>query len=249
MNNLFCFIPTKSRLDTNTYKLFDAVGIKVYHFIEPQEFNKYQIPNKINIGEDDKGITFVRNFMLNYAKNMNLEWVIFCDDDVKNFGYFCQKTKKTITSGASIWLDILEKVKILPFEMVGINYCQYAWLEKAIYSINKKFAEVCVLINCKKINWEYNNNYNLKEDRDFQLQTIKNGNGVLRFNFYWFQCPAVGTNKGGLHDMYKANKDKEGAVNIVKKYHPFAKLQKKGDRIDAKIDISGFAKSFNKLVK
>lgn len=247
MSNVFCFIPTKKRIDTNTYKLFDYVGIKVYHFIEPQEFDIYQVPNKINIGENNKGITFVRNFMLKYAKNMNLEWVIFCDDDVKNFGYFCQKTKKTITTGASIWLDILEKAKTLPFEMIGINYCQYAWAEKTTYSINKKFAEVCILINIKKINWQYNDN--LKEDRDFQLQTIKKGSGVLRFNYYWFQCPAVGTNKGGLQDMYKAKKDTEWAVNIVKKYHPFAKLQKKGDRIDAKIDISKFAKSLNKLVK
>ena len=247
MNNLICFIPTKSRIDTNTYKLFDSVGIKVYHFIEPQEFNIYQVPNKINIGENNKGITFVRNFMLNYAKSINLEWVIFCDDDVKKFGYFCQKTKKTITTNASIWLNILEKAKTLPFEMIGINYCQYAWVEKTTYSINKKFAAVCILINIKKINWEYNDN--LKEDRDFQLQTIKRGNGVLRFNYYWFQCPDLGTNKGGLQDMYKAKKDTEWAVNIVKKYHPFAKLQKKGDRIDAKIDISGFAKSLNKLVK
>jgi hypothetical protein len=247
MNNITCFIPSKNRFDTNTYKLFESVNIKCYHFIEPQDFDKYQVPNKVNIEENDKGITFVRNFMLNYAKNMNLEWVIFCDDDVKNFGYFRQETKKTITTNASIWLEILNKVKSLPFELVGINYCQYAWVEKTVYSINKKFAEVCILVNVKKINWKYNDN--LKEDRDFQLETIKKGNGVLRFNHYWFQCPAVGTNKGGLHDMYKSKKDTEWAANIVKKYHPFAKLQKKGDRIDAKIDISGFAKSLNKLVK
>ena len=87
MNNLVCFIPTKSRINTSTYKLFELAGIKVYHFIEPAEFNSYQVPNKVNIEKNDKGITYVRNFMLSYAKNMNLEWVIFCDDDVKNFGY------------------------------------------------------------------------------------------------------------------------------------------------------------------
>lgn len=247
MNNLVCFIPTKSRINTSTYKLFELAGIKVYHFIEPAEFNSYQVPNKVNIEKNDKGITYVRNFMLSYAKNMNLEWVIFCDDDVKNFGYFCRQTKKTITKDPSIWIDILEKIKTLPFEMVGINYCQYAWLENNTYAINKNFVEVCLLMNIKKIHWQYNDN--LKEDRDFQLQTIKNGNGVLRFNHYWFNCPAVGTNYGGLHDLYKQKKDTEWAINLVKKYHPFAKLQNKGDRTDAKIDISGFAKSLNKIVK
>jgi ATP phosphoribosyltransferase len=36
---MICFIPTKGRLNTKTYKLFEAVGIEVYHFIEPQEID------------------------------------------------------------------------------------------------------------------------------------------------------------------------------------------------------------------
>ena len=32
---MICFIPTKGRLNTKTYKLFQDVGIEVKHFIEP----------------------------------------------------------------------------------------------------------------------------------------------------------------------------------------------------------------------
>lgn len=46
---MICYIPTKGRLNTNTYKLFEKVGIDVYHFIEPQEVDKYNVPNKISI--------------------------------------------------------------------------------------------------------------------------------------------------------------------------------------------------------
>lgn len=241
---MICFIPTKGRLKTKTYKLFEEANIPVYHFIEPQEYDLYDVPNKININKNNQGVTYVRNFMLNYAKKNNFEWVVFCDDDVISFGIY---NGKTIKKTASIWFDILERAKKLPFELIGINYTQHAWHEKKAYSINSKFAEVCVLMNVQKINWEYKEN--TKEDRDFQLQTIKNGYGVLRFNHYWFSCPNVGSNQGGLFDLYQSKKDIEWSKNIVKSWHPFAKLVKKKNRIDAKIDIKGYAKSLNKEVK
>ena len=210
---MICFIPTKGRLNTKTYKLFQDVGIEVKHFIEPQEIEKYQVPNKISILENDKGIGYVRNFMLNYARQNNYDWVLICDDDVTSFGIY---SGKTIKQDASIWFNILEKAKKLPFEVVGINYRQYAWNEKTSYSINKKSAEVCVLMNVSKIKWNYRPEFNLKEDRDFALQTIKNGHGVLRFNHFWFSCPDVGLNIGGLQNEYKAKKDEESAKKCVR---------------------------------
>jgi len=239
-----CYIPTKGRTGTKTYKLFEEVGIKTYHFVEPQEITNYDVPNKIDILENDKGVTYVRNFMLNFAREKNHDWIIICDDDVTSFGIY---NGKTIKKDASIWFDIFKKAKQLPFELIGINYTQHAWHEKTSYSINKKFAEVCVLMNIKKIKWKYTDN--TKEDRDFQLQTIKNGNGVLRFNHYWFSCPDVGTNLGGLYDLYKQKKDKIWAENLVKKWKPFAKIIRKKNRIDAKINLKEFAKSLNKIIK
>lgn len=243
---MICFIPTKGRLNTKTYKLFQEVGIEVKHFIEPQEINKYQVPNKVSILENDRGIGYVRNFMLNYARENNYEWVLICDDDVTSFGVY---NGKTIKQDASIWLTILEKAKKLPFELIGINYTQHAWHEKTSYSINKKFAEVCVLMNVSKIKWNYRPEFNLKEDRDFALQTIKNGNGILRFNHFWFSCPDVGSNAGGLQNEYKAKKDEESALKMCKEWNPFITLKKKSERIDMKTDIKGLAIYYKKAVK
>lgn len=243
---MICLIPTKGRPSTKTYKLFQEVGIKVYHFIEPQEMDSYDVPNKISIKENNKGIGYVRNFMLEFARYNNFDWVLICDDDVTSFGIY---NGKTVKKDASIWLDILDKAKKLPFEIIGINYTQHAWHEKTNYSINKKFAEVCVLMNVKKIHWNYRSEFNLKEDRDFALQTIKNGNGILRFNRYWFSCPDVGSNIGGLQNEYKAKKDEESAKKMCIEWHPFVTLKKKGVRIDMKTDIKGLATYHKKVVK
>ena len=80
------------------------------------------------------------------------------------------------------------------------------------------------------------------------METIKSGYGVLRFNHYWFRCPDVGTNKGGLFDLYKEKRDRLWAETLVKKWFPYAKVVIKNNRVDAKIDVKGFAKSLNKTV-
>jgi len=243
---MICFIPTKGRTTTKTYKLFEQVGIEVRHFIEPQEMENYNVPNKVSILENNKGIGYVRNFMLEYAKTNNLEWVLVCDDDVTAFGIY---NGKTVKKDASIWFEILDKAKKLPFEMIGINYTQHAWHEKTNYSVNKKFAEVCVLMNVKKIHWSYRPQFNLKEDRDFALQTIKNGNGILRFNHFWFSCPDVGSNAGGLQSEYKLKKDEESAKKMCYEWHPFVTLKSKGERLDMKTDIKALATHYKKIVK
>ena len=239
-------IPTKGRPQTKTYKLFEDVGIKVFHFVEPQEYDMYDVPNKVNIEKNNLGIGYVRNFMLSWARENKQDWIIMCDDDVTGFGVY---NGKTVKKDASIWKDIHAKAKSLPFELIGINYTQHAWHEKTSYSINRKFAEVCVLINVNKIHWEYRPEFNLKEDRDFALQTIQRGHGILRFNHYWFACPDVGTNKGGLQDEYKAKKDEASAQKMAAEWHPFVTLQKKGTRIDMKTDIKALAIHYKRQVK
>jgi len=239
-------IPTKNRVNTKTYKLFQEAGIDVYHFIEPDEIEKYKVPNKINIQKNNMGISYVRNFILDWSKQNNQEWIIVCDDDVDHFGEY---NNGNIKRTATIWKEILNKVKFLPFEIVGINYRQLAWTAKEKYSINSKFVEVCILINIQKINWSYRGSFNLKEDRDFLLQCIKFGNGVLRFNKYFYNSPNIGSNKGGLYDLYQEKKDQESAIKMCKEWSPFVTLIKKSGRVDIKTDIKSLALHYKKNVK
>ena len=166
-----------------------------------------------------------------------------CDDDVRHFGIY---NGKSIKKDANIWHEIFEKAKQLPFEIVGIQYRQHAWHEKKPYSINKSFVEVCVLINAKKCKWRYE--IDLKEDRDFVMQTIKRGNGIVKLNRYFYDAPVVGTNAGGLQEQYRLKKDAIAAEKLAKKWHPFSKMVKKNERIDTKIDIAAFATYHGKKV-
>jgi len=242
---MICFIPTKGRINTTTYKLFEQVNIDVKHFIEPNEFDLYNVPNKVNIQQNNKGISFVRNFMLNYARENNYKWVIFCDDDINCF--YRYENGKNVKISASFWHTIKGKANDLPFELYGINNKQLIWTSKNDYTINKKSVEACVLMNTKKIKWEYENN--TKEDKDFALKTIKYGNGIVKFLKIGFSTPIVGSNKGGLHEDYKQNNDYKWAMSLYKNWRPFTKLYKNNKKVDVKIDFKKFANSLNKIVK
>lgn len=243
---MICFIPTKGRPQTKTYKLFQEAGIDVKHFVEPQDFELYNVPNKISILYDNKGIAYVPNFMLQYAKDNGHQWIIMCDDDVTDFGEAIGS--KCVTTSAKVWNKVYAKASKLPFEIYGLNYRQHAWHEKTQYSINKSFVEVCVLINTSSIQLNYRSEFNLKEDRDFILQCIKLGNGVVRFNKLFYNTPALGKD-GGLYEEYKAKKDEESAKKMCYEWHPYASLVNKEGRIDAKIDVKGLAKHYNKTIK
>lgn len=250
---MICYIPTKNRVNTKTYQLFQKAGIEVLHFVEPQEvleYNQAKVPNIIILDLNNQGIVYVRNFMLEYARRHNHEWVIICDDDVTAFG-IAIKTK-TITQDANIWHEILNKAKLLPFEIYGLGYCQHAWKDRNEYTINRSFVEVCVLLHISAIHWNYREQFAMKEDRDFALQTIKYGNGIVKFTRKWHRCPEVGTNSGGLQSQYQAKKDEECVNKMVKEWYPFIGVKLKGDKKDRKdidVDIKAFAKYYKRIVK
>ena len=242
---MICFIPSKARPQTNTYKLFEDVGIGVKHFVEPQDIGFYNVPNVVDIEKNDMGISYVRNFMLEYAKKNNHDWIIVCDDDISAFYEYVDG--KNIKRDAAIWNDIHNRAKQLPFEIHGINNQQLIWTAKQKYAINKNSVEACVLMNVAKIDWDYDKD--TKEDKDFVMKTIQNGHGVVKYLTLGFATPPVGSNKGGLHEKYAVNRDYKWAVKMAKKWHPFAKVYKTPKKIDVRINYKEFAKSLNKVVR
>ena len=241
---MICYIPSKGRPSTKTYNLFQSAGIDVRHFLEPSEIELYDVPGKVDIRKDDGGIAYVRNFMLEYAKEQGHEWVIMCDDDITGFGKYEAKTK--LKTDASIWLEIFEKVSDLPYELVGMNYVQHAWYHQMDLCVNSKFAEVCVLMHIPSIHWRYRTEFDTKEDRDFVMQGIRDGAGVLRFNRYFFSCPSIGTNAGGLRYMYKEKRDEMAVHSMCEEWAPYVTTKCKKDRLDLKADLKALALHYGK---
>lgn len=245
------FIPSKGRPNTKTHKLFSPEYFKVYHFVEPQEIRAYKdagIKDIINILKNDQGIGYVRNYILHYAKENNCNYVIVCDDDITDFGVAINN--KCVTTDAHVvFNDIFAKIQNMPFEIIGINYRQYAWSETKKYSINKKFVEVCVILNIPKIKWNYREQFNLKEDRDFVMQCVKFGNGALKFNTYFYNAPDVGKKPGGLQSEYQQKKDTISAQKMCTEWGKYAELVNKNERVDVKLNLEQLAKDYNKIVK
>lgn len=242
-------IPTKGRPTTKTYRLLGDIPFT--HFVEPQDEPLYRaenVPNLQVIPDNDKGITFVRNYILDWAMVAGHKWLWIMDDDVTGFG--TAKAGKTIKGDHTVLTDFHTVASKLKFPVNGLNYCQYAWsysTKKSRYVINKRPPEVCTLLYLPKISWRYRPDR--KEDRDFALQAIKHSDGIMLDTHAWFNCPGVGTNAGGLQSLYQQKRDTIWAQKLVRDWAPYATLNKKKDRIDAKIDFSGYAKSLGKTVR
>jgi len=247
------FIPSKGRPSTKTHTLLDPKQFKVYHIVEPQDYAAYaaaNLPNIIQLPENNQGIAYVRNFTIEHGKSLGVQWLWVIDDDVSGFG--TAKAGKTIKGTSQVLTDFYQRVEQYRFPLNGINYCQYAWsysTGKNRFSINKKTAEVCTLMYLPKISWQYRARLNLKEDRDFCMQAIKHSDGIIIDTHSWFACPGVGTNAGGLQSLYQQQRDHEAAAKLAAEWAPYTKLIKKKDRVDCKLDIPSYAKSLGRIVK
>lgn len=242
-------IPTKGRPATTTYKLLGDIPFT--HFVEPQDMAAYKaakVPNLQEIPDNDKGITFVRNYILDWGHVCGHKWLWIMDDDINGFGV--AKAGKTIKGNHNVLKQFHKAVEQFKFPVNGLNYCQYAWsysTKKQRFAINKRPPEVCALLYLPKITWRYR--ADRKEDRDFTMLAIQHSDGVIVDLHAWFNCPGVGTNAGGLQHLYQQKRDAVWAQRLVNDWAPFAKLIKKKDRVDAKLDISGYAKHMKRVVR
>lgn len=219
-------IPSKGRPDTTVYKIFEKLGYEVYLFLEPQDFDKYNVTcKKINIGKDNQGIAFVRNYIVKFAKKNNFEWICMCDDDVRFFGkailHTTGKYKGKYNRGRKddYVKEALDKTLDMHNTIFALNYRKSTiQVKKPHLNINSTSAEVVIWFRPQEIKAYYDKNVNLKEDRDFIIQNRKNGLNVVRLNRYFFSTPNIGTNDGGLKDEYKLRKDEESAIKMLKKW-------------------------------
>lgn len=224
--------------------MFEAAGFDVYHFIEPQDYDIYQKANKVNIQRNDAGVFYVRQYILNWAKQNSHEWVLMCDDDITDFGIVINS--KCVSKDANIFHIILDKAKKLPFSVYGISFRQYAWSEKKAIAINSKVFTAVTLLHVPKITWSYRQY--LKEDIMFLFDSIINSNGCMKFNHFFFNTPPVGSNKGGCYDDYQNKKDIQAFNYILNEFKGYTKVITKKNGLDIRWDFKGFAKKYKRKI-
>jgi hypothetical protein len=205
-NNIF--IPSKGRSNKCiTADFFNKHLWSVNLVVEPQDWYAYHkeyegFHNIIVLPENDMGITYVRNYIKKYAIDKisaNFYWMI--DDDVKFNQVVNQKIKPV--DNLNFLDELISSDESKKFAQIGFEYQQFAWSADKLYTENS-YCDVAVAINLDKTSliW-YDENVQLKEDRDFTMECLYRGHKTRRYNNFCISCPANGSNDGGLKPIYR----------------------------------------------
>jgi hypothetical protein len=244
MKELFpIYVPSKGRPDSFTMQLLEKHLIPYTAVLEPQDgfayraFSPKYCVQEI-LPENDKGIAYVRNYILNLTRGFGHKWFWMLDDDIK--GFFLTRDGKTVKSDPKEVLLEAQRVFTNIGKYLGqgaLEYQQFAWSAKKDHVLNS-YCDVAVCINVENTQWVgYRPEMELKEDRDFTLQILKAGFLTARASKCSFSAPKNGSNKGGLYDAYRSNREAAASQRMVKEWPKVCTLNTKKDgRPDVKIN-------------
>lgn len=197
-------------------------------FVEPQDESSYRaaIGGKaeiINIGQDDQGLVFVRQFI---AELLRDEIVLMLDDDVDAI-YERKGGKLKPVTDSSDFLAYLEKSLVEKnLGQAGISYRPSNWLFTGEWKYFYR-AWAIKLINFpqlteKNVHFETEvGEAGLFEDYALCLAMYRAGIPFATTYRYAFSCAAkMGTNAGGLQKFRNPAKSREEAFRLQKKYGP-----------------------------
>lgn len=230
------FIPTKNRLNKEkTYEILTNLGLSPRLVIEPQEVEQAKKLgfNFISLPDNNRGITYSRNYILDYCQKNNIEKAVMMDDDIIQFRrVIAGKGYKDNTC----FLDALEYFKEV--NMCGsMQYGQFAWAQKKHIKFNT-YLEVIFFLYMPDIgNTRFEED--TIEDRDFTLQLLLNRRvDTFSLQHYGFQVPSIGTNKGGIASDSRAKKQEEWSYKMQKKWGPdiIKIVTKKNGYVDVRIN-------------
>lgn len=241
------FIPSRGRSDTATIpRVFDAEGIPYTLVVEPHEYDAYaqRFPaaDVLRLPESDRGVWYVRQFILEYCRENNIDWYWQFDDNIKRFvgaGKPCTATE------ALAYAEQLVK-EYANLAMVSFDYQQYAFRQRVEYSVNRRAA--CAVLTWSGPGGDYIP-IDPKEDVDFQLQRLAAGMSTILIHRYAMEKPPMGCGgKGGCHDMYASGKHVESAKRMLEKW-PHTSPVEKPRGLDVRVDWAAFPNTLRPFLK
>lgn len=231
------FVPSKGRPNPKILNLIPEAVLVV----EPQDLESYKNANPgrliISLDKNDQGISYVRQFILTYARLNNIPSFWQIDDDVSVL--YENVNGKTTKSCPYYVLQEAEQNFIEWNTALGaLEYSQYCW-GKITSSYSVGYCDVAVFFrtdSLKNINYR---KIGMKEDRDFAMQTVASGLPVTRIKKFGFFCPKNGSNSGGLKPLYDlTNPEIDACKKVVSLWSErYCYIKIKNDlRIDLKIN-------------
>lgn len=239
------FIPSKGRADIASSALAISgpstvtPAIPFTLVIEPQDEKSYRmnhpLANILILPKSNQGVTYARQFILDYARSNGFQKYWQIDDNIKEWrvkvdGVLHQVSPLYVM--AMIEQAVEEDTKIA---IAGPDYQQLAGLNNKDYSVNT--SVYCCVLTRSDTGINYRPETEMKEDVDFCLQHLSKGFKTTLFHKFTIKKPAVGgSHKGGLTDKYKSGLDALASEKLCKLWPGIATLTKKGNRVDAKIN-------------
>ena len=241
---MIVYIPSKGRSKIKNWEKIKEAGFNFVVAVEPQDEQDYRsagTQNLIVMDRNDAGLAYCRNYALDWCRRNGHDWMWMVDDDVTGYGGI-DSNGKTVKMSSSVLGIVYEKLKQFKFPVGGISYRQFCWGKLPSYRINRQSPDVCTLIYLPKIKWRYNESLTTKIDRDFFLKSIKYSDGMITLPRYCFSTPKMGSNVGGLHDIYAQKKYVEDASRMISYWgSEYITLARKNGKLDIDIDWKGFA--------
>lgn len=175
-------IPSKGRPDFLAKKIFSDPIV----FVEPQDEKAYAAANPeieiVNIGENNKGISYVRNKIIEY---MGEELYCMADDDITAIYKKADDNFLKVTNTEYLLEDmetLLKDEKYLV--MLGLCSKAFAWCQQKPVTFNSKVLNIAFINGRKLYPLRYDENITHGEDVDMCLQVIRSGRSTAVYNFY-----------------------------------------------------------------
>ncbi len=232
-------VPSKGRPHGNTMKLLAESAVAYTCVVEPQDAESYAAAGHPieRLDADDRGIAYVRNRIRTRAITTGAPiWML--DDDLQ--GFFRREGRKMHKTTAAAALGATqEQLDAVPWDLAALDYQQFAWSATRPLVFGG-YADCVVALNGRSLPpmVRYTAELKLKEDRDFAMQVMAGGGAVVRTTMQAFSVPQLGSNKGGLHEVYaRQDAELDMCQRMVEKWGPALcqVVRKKSGRVDLKI--------------
>lgn len=251
---MYIFIPSKGRAgkskliqnicDSYISGQLDPNITRVYVVVENQDYDKYLSCylstglSFIVLPEDNKGISYVRNFIKDFTERNAINYYWQLDDDIS--GFYERAGTKLIKGSMILSLAYAHVFFVKNGVALGaLEYQQLAWCATKD-AVENSFCDVCVWVdNLKTTGLRYRDYVEGKEDRDFAMQVIKSGQKTSRYTLSAFAAPANGSNAGGLKEIfYDLDKEEQCVDRMVELWGSeiCQPIVKKNGRRDVKIN-------------
>lgn len=174
--------------------------------VEPHEAYLYEArwgrARVLIMGEDDRGLAYARNFILDRARREGLAWFWMLDDDIAGWSRVVKGRCKPCDP-ASALLGVQGLLEARQDVAQGaLEYRQVAW-SQAAETVVGGYCDVAVAIHAGRVGrLRFREAADLKVDRDFTLQVLAAGWNTLRACRWAFAAPTNGSNEGGLREAY-----------------------------------------------